>query len=253
MKELTSRRLCAVALVKDEGRTMASVGREFGVTARTVRRWIDTADAAAANLRRNPVIWPLNTAADRQRAVGLVVDDNRTLASVGREFGVSARTVRRWIDVVYPPPPRQDMQTVYGPTQISHAHGSTLVQKYDDLNWKQRLKLRDRYVEHFHGVCMYCHEQLDSEPASIVRDSTDEIAWDVSPGFKEGFLKNPVHLHHDHNTGLTLGPVHALCNAHSWHFFEVPQRMQKLIDNIESLPEGEREKEIERIRKRLEA
>jgi hypothetical protein len=31
--------------------------------------------------------------------------------------------------------------------------------------------------------------------------------------FPPNFFKYPVHLHHDHNTGMTIGAVHAYCNA----------------------------------------
>jgi hypothetical protein len=33
-----------------------------------------------------------------------------------------------------------------------------------------------------------------------------------------GFLKYPIHLHHDHNTGMTIGAVHARCNAILWQY-----------------------------------
>jgi hypothetical protein len=34
--------------------------------------------------------------------------------------------------------------------------------------------------------------------------------------FPRGFLSNPVHLHHCHTTGLTIGAVHSRCNAILW-------------------------------------
>ena len=37
--------------------------------------------------------------------------------------------------------------------------------------------------------------------------------------FPDGFFKHPVHLQHDHDTGLTEGAVHAYCNAVLWEYF----------------------------------
>lgn len=246
-------------MVVSDGMTMAAVGREFGVTARTIRRWIDHADAVtakhrreAARLRRKAEGRPPNTTEDRLRAVGLVVDKGRTKASVGREFGVTARTISRWIDAIYPRPPTQRMARMDGTRlEIRHKYGSPFPQRYRDLNANQHRKLRDEYVEYFRGRCLYCDGQLDDEPHEFVRQSADEIEWDNLPGSKEGFLKNPVHLHHDHETGLTLGPIHALCNAHSWHFYEVPARMQKFAEKIASMSSAEREEFAARLRERL--
>ena len=163
------------------------------------------------------------------------------MASVGREFGVTARTVRRWIDAIYPRPPTQRMETMDGsPLEISHYYGSPFPQRYRDLNSNQRRKLRDQYVERFGGRCLYCDGQLDDKPHKFVRESANDIEWDNLPGGKEGFLSNPVHLHHDQETGLTLAPVHALCNAHSWHFYELPVRLQTFVDKIKSLPPEKR-------------
>ncbi len=73
-----------------------------------------------------------------RRAVALVKDENRTMASVGREFGVTARTVRRWIDVIYPLSPLQYMTNMDGTTMhIRHPHGGLIPQNYDKLNWKK--------------------------------------------------------------------------------------------------------------------
>jgi len=191
------------------------------------------------------------TARHRQ-AVDLVVNEGRTQVSVGREFGVTAGTIRRWIDAIYPPPPKQEMFDMYGSTtEIYHAYGSPFPQRYRDLNTNQRRKLRDEYVEHFRGRCLYCGLKLDGLPSRIVRDSADEIEWDDLPGGKEGFLSNPIHLHHDQVTGLTLAPIHALCNAHSWHFYESYVWMEKLIEVSKSLPPEKRKELGARLRKRI--
>jgi hypothetical protein len=36
--------------------------------------------------------------------------------------------------------------------------------------------------------------------------------------FPPGFFNYPVHLHHSHNSGLTIGAVHSYCNAVLWHY-----------------------------------
>ncbi len=175
------------------------------------------------------------------------------MASVGREFGVTARTVRRWIDAIYPPPPSQEMTTMDGSRlQIDHQCGSKFPQRYRDLNSNQRRKLRDEYIEYFNGRCMYCDELLDDEPHEFVRQSADQIDWDDLAGGKEGFLKNPVHLHHDHQTGLTLAAIHAMCNAHSWHFHEVLVQRQQFTEKVESMSAEERNAFAERMRKRFD-
>ena len=36
--------------------------------------------------------------------------------------------------------------------------------------------------------------------------------------FPPNFFKWPVHLHHSHDTGMTIGAVHARCNAVLWQY-----------------------------------
>jgi hypothetical protein len=36
--------------------------------------------------------------------------------------------------------------------------------------------------------------------------------------FPPNFFKWPVHLHHDHRTGMTIGAVHCRCNAVLWQY-----------------------------------
>ena len=43
------------------------------------------------------------------------------------------------------------------------------------------------------------------------------IAAELDRGvFPAGFLNYPVHLHHDHDSGQSIGAVHAYCNAILW-------------------------------------
>ena len=36
--------------------------------------------------------------------------------------------------------------------------------------------------------------------------------------FPENFFDHSIHLHHDHDTGMTIGAVHAHCNAVLWEY-----------------------------------
>ncbi|AGI61771.1 hypothetical protein VCO139_0016 [Vibrio phage VCO139] len=37
--------------------------------------------------------------------------------------------------------------------------------------------------------------------------------------FPKNMFQYPIHLHHDHNTGMTIGAVHARCNAVLWEYY----------------------------------
>jgi hypothetical protein len=81
---------------------------------------------------------------------------------------------------------------------------------YNQLTWQQRRAVRQAYVKKQNGKCMYCGESLSVKPT---QDKV--INWDLFP---PNFLKYPIHLQHDHETGLTEGAVHAYCNAVMWQY-----------------------------------
>jgi hypothetical protein len=85
--------------------------------------------------------------------------------------------------------------------------------RYDDLSPSERREVRERYIEQQGGVCHYCGSQLDQLAPRSVRQK--RINWSKFP---PNFLRYPVHLHHDHQTGLTIGAVHAYCNAVLWQY-----------------------------------
>jgi len=85
---------------------------------------------------------------------------------------------------------------------------------YSELSAARRMAVRERYVEVQHGRCYHCAMPLDGQPAPAVL--AKKINWNAFPGREAGFLKHPIHLHHDHDTDLTLGAVHAYCNAVLW-------------------------------------
>ncbi len=85
---------------------------------------------------------------------------------------------------------------------------------YSKLRAARRMAVRERYVEVQTGLCYHCTMPLDGQPSLEVL--AKKINWNAFPGREAGFLRHPVHLHHDHRTDLTLGAVHAYCNAVLW-------------------------------------
>lgn len=84
---------------------------------------------------------------------------------------------------------------------------------YDLLNYSERKEVREQYVEKQKGLCNFCNRPLDGPPA--VRVDKARINKNLFP---PNMFKYPVHLDHDHNTGLTRGAVHAKCNAYLWQY-----------------------------------
>ena len=96
--------------------------------------------------------------------------------------------------------------------EIKNTAGISLPAMYDDLTARGRAVAREAYVEQQEGLCYSCKAPLDGDPPPM-----PPVDWTRFPGGRS-FLKHPVHLHHCHRTGLTLGAVHALCNAVLWQY-----------------------------------
>lgn len=86
--------------------------------------------------------------------------------------------------------------------------------KYSQLSQAQRAQVRQQYITQQSGKCMFCSAALDQPPTAAVRSKY--INWSLFP---PGFLRHPVHLQHNHNSDLTEGAVHALCNAVLWQYY----------------------------------
>lgn len=84
---------------------------------------------------------------------------------------------------------------------------------YDNLEWHHRRDVRNEYIRLQENKCWYCKSDLTQEPPSDILSK--QINWNRFPG---GFMNNPIHLQHDHKTGLTEGAVHAYCNAVLWQY-----------------------------------
>lgn len=89
----------------------------------------------------------------------------------------------------------------------------TLPVDYTKLEWFERRYVREQYVAEQGGDCYYCGCDLAFEPPKAVTDK--EISWWLFP---QNFFKYPVHLQHNHKSGMTEGAVHAYCNAVMWEY-----------------------------------
>jgi hypothetical protein len=86
---------------------------------------------------------------------------------------------------------------------------------YNALTPSERREVREQYIKGQKGRCAYCHELLsDAPPKTILSKKVTERLYPPN------FFKWPVHLHHNHATGMTEGAVHAYCNAVSWEYEE---------------------------------
>ncbi len=81
---------------------------------------------------------------------------------------------------------------------------------YNETHWSDRKIAREEYIKRQDGKCCFCGEDLKKEPIKK-KDINKNL-------FPENFFKWPIHLHHDHETGMTIGAIHCYCNAVSWQY-----------------------------------
>jgi len=84
---------------------------------------------------------------------------------------------------------------------------------YTKLFPSEKRKVRLQYIDEQKGKCYYCGCFLDEDAPQHIKDK--KINWNLFP---EGFLDYPIHLQHNHYTGMTEGAVHAYCNAVMWQY-----------------------------------
>jgi hypothetical protein len=84
---------------------------------------------------------------------------------------------------------------------------------YENLHWTERKKVREEYVRRQGGMCHHCGNPLTGKPTKEILNK--KIAKALFP---PNFFKHPVHLHHNHNTGMTIGAIHNKCNAVLWQY-----------------------------------
>lgn len=85
--------------------------------------------------------------------------------------------------------------------------------EYDKLSFTEKIDVRNQYVGEQNGMCMFCGENIKENPPKHITDKP--IDWRLFP---RHFLYYPIHLQHNHFTGLTEGAVHAYCNAVLWQY-----------------------------------
>jgi len=84
---------------------------------------------------------------------------------------------------------------------------------YRPMTTAQRRAVRLEYVVRQNNQCLHCKELLHALPSSEVQSASIDESL-----FPSHFFLYPVHLHHCHKTGLTIGAVHSRCNAHLWQY-----------------------------------
>lgn len=82
---------------------------------------------------------------------------------------------------------------------------------YRALKPHERRPVREEYVRIQKGLCRHCGRPLTGPPREDI-----EQARITASLFPEGFFEHPIQLHHNHDTGMTIGAVHARCNAYLW-------------------------------------
>jgi len=84
---------------------------------------------------------------------------------------------------------------------------------YDELHWAVKREVREQYIKEQKGLCYWCKGDLLAKPPKDIMDKQIDLSL-----FPKGMLDNPIHLQHDHGTGLTEGAVHARCNCIMWQY-----------------------------------
>lgn len=84
---------------------------------------------------------------------------------------------------------------------------------YDKSHWSLRKVARDQYIKEQGGKCYHCGAPLDAEPTEEITSKKINMGL-----FPHNFFKYPIHLHHCHKSGMTIGAVHSKCNAVLWQY-----------------------------------
>lgn len=84
---------------------------------------------------------------------------------------------------------------------------------YETAHWTERKAAREEYVRQQGGKCSHCGTLLSGPP-----DPSQAKLRIKRRLFPKSFFDYPVHLHHCHDTGMTIGAVHNHCNAVLWQY-----------------------------------
>lgn len=96
---------------------------------------------------------------------------------------------------------------------IDLSHEFTLPINYNSLSNENKRLVRLQYIEEQENMCHFCKCSLSLDPPHGIMNK--KINWLLFP---KNFLKYPIHLQHNHDTGMTEGAVHAYCNAVLWQY-----------------------------------
>jgi hypothetical protein len=67
--------------------------------------------------------------------------------------------------------------------------------------------------------CIMNQPKKNTDTRLASRPSNDMLKLEINRKlFPEGFFRWPIHLHHDHTSGMTIGAVHNTCNAVLWQY-----------------------------------
>lgn len=88
-----------------------------------------------------------------------------------------------------------------------------LPMRYSKMTRAQRAEAREDYWALQKGKCYHCNGDLNRDPPEAIQRK--RVNWSLFP---KGFQEHPHHLHHSHETGMTLGVVHMRCNAILWQY-----------------------------------
>lgn len=84
---------------------------------------------------------------------------------------------------------------------------------YDNISQAERRLVREEYTRIQGGDCAHCDQPLTGNASDEVMSKHINASL-----FPPNFFKWPVHLHHSHDTGLTIGAIHSHCNAVLWQY-----------------------------------
>lgn len=84
---------------------------------------------------------------------------------------------------------------------------------YNETHYTERRKVREEYIKLQGGMCYHCGAPLNEKPPANILEKRVNIKL-----FPDSFFESPVHLHHNHDTGMTIGAVHCYCNAVLWQY-----------------------------------
>ncbi len=84
---------------------------------------------------------------------------------------------------------------------------------YNLISQRERRSVREEYVRIQDGKCNHCGNLLSGEAHSDVMSKSITLKL-----FPPNFFKWPIHLHHSHKSGMTIGAVHCHCNAVLWQY-----------------------------------